>query len=132
MTQNLEEFDIHIASDGRWFHQGGEIKRPAIIKLFASVLSRDDNGRYWLTTPVEKGEVTVEDAPFIIIGLKSIHDVGEENPRLEMVDNVDRDFILGSYHPVFFKKKPHWVLLRDILAFMNLIQEFQFLALIIA
>jgi hypothetical protein len=104
MTQNLEEFDIHIASDGRWFHQGGEIKRPAIIKLFASVLSRDDNGRYWLTTPVEKGEVTVEDAPFIIIGLKSIHDVGEENPRLEMVDNVDRDFILGSYHPVFFKK----------------------------
>ena len=102
MTQNLEEFDIHIASDGRWFHQGGEIKRPAIIKLFASVLSRDDNGRYWLTTPVEKGEVTVEDAPFIIIGLKSIHDVGEENPRLEMVDNVDRDFILGSYHPVFF------------------------------
>jgi hypothetical protein len=30
--------------------------------------------------------------------------VGEENPRLEMVDNVDRDFILGSYHPVFFKK----------------------------
>ena len=104
MTQNLEEFDIHIASDGRWFHQGGEIKRPAIIKLFASVLSRDENGRYWLTTPVEKGEVTVEDAPFIIIGLKSIHDVGEENPRLEMVDNVDRDFILGSYHPVFFKK----------------------------
>ena len=104
MTQNLEEFDIHIASDGRWFHQGGEIKRPAIIKLFASVLSRDDNGRYWLTTPVEKGEVTVEDAPFIIIGLKLIHDVGEENPRLEMVDNVDRDFILGSYHPVFFKK----------------------------
>ena len=104
MTQNIEEYDIHIASDGRWFHQGGEIKRPAIIKLFASVLSRDDNGRYWLTTPVEKGEVTVEDAPFIIIGLKSIHDVGEENPRLEMVDNVDRDFILGSYHPVFFKK----------------------------
>ena len=104
MTQNLEEFDIHIASDGRWFHQGGEIKRPAIIKLFASVLSRDDNGRYWLTTPVEKGEVTVEDAPFIIIGLKLIHDVGEENPRLEMVDNVDRDFILGSGHPIFFKK----------------------------
>ena len=104
MTQNLEEFDIHIGSDGRWFHQGGEIKRPAIIKLFASVLSRDDNGRYWLTTPVEKGEVTVADAPFIITGLNSIHDVGGENPRLEMVDNVDRDFILGSYHPVFFKK----------------------------
>jgi hypothetical protein len=104
MTQNLEEFDIHIASDGRWFHQGGEIKRPAIVKLFASVLSRDENGKYWLTTPVEKGEVTVEDAPFIITGLNSIHDVGGENPRLEMVDNVDRDFILGSGNSIFFKK----------------------------
>ena len=38
MTQNLEEFDIHIASDGRWFHQGGEIKRPAIVKLFLHLL----------------------------------------------------------------------------------------------
>ena len=46
MPQKLEEYEIHIASDGRWFHQGGEIKRIAIVKLFASVLSRDNNGKY--------------------------------------------------------------------------------------
>ena len=104
MPQKLEEFDIHIASDGRWFHQGGEIKRPAIIKLFASILSRDDKGKYWLTTPVEKGEITVEDAPFIIVGLNLLNDVEKEKPRLEMVDNVERNFIAGPEHPIFFKK----------------------------
>ena len=104
MPQSLEEFDIHISSDGRWFHQGGEIKRPAIIKLFASVLSRDEKGKYWLTTPVEKGEVTVVDAPFIIVSLNVINDVGKEKPRLEMVDNVERNFILCPDHPIFFRK----------------------------
>ena len=104
MRQKLEKFDIQIASDGRWFHQGGEIKRPAIIKLFASLLSRDEKGKYWLSTPIEKGEVMVEDAPFIIASLNSINDVGKVKPRLEMVDNVERNFILGSDHPIFFSK----------------------------
>ena len=71
MSQKFEDFEIHIASDGRWFHQGDEIKRIAIVKLFASVLSLDNDGRYWLTTPAEKGEITVEDAPFIIVKLNS-------------------------------------------------------------
>ena len=104
MPQNIEQFDIHIASDGRWFHQGGEIMRPAIIKLFASVLSRDEKGKYWLTTPAEKGEITVEDAPFIIVSLNLINHVEKEKPRLEMVDNVERNFMAGPNHPIFFKK----------------------------
>ncbi len=104
MPQKFEEFDIHITSDGRWFHQGGEIKRPAIVKLFASVLSRDKIGKYWLTTPTEKGEVTVEDAPFVIVRLNVISDVKQEKPRLEMVDNVERSFVLGVEHSIFFKK----------------------------
>ncbi len=104
MPQKLEEFDIHIASDGRWFHQGSEIKRPAIIKLFASILSRDEKGKYWLETPVEKGKITVEDAPFIIVSLNLINDVGKEKPKLEMFDNVGRSFIVGPDHPIFFKK----------------------------
>ena len=104
MPQKFEEFDIRITSDGRWFHQGGEIKRPAIVKLFASVLSRDKKGKYWLTTPTEKGEVTVEDAPFVIVRLNVISDVKQEKPRLEMVDNVERSFVLGVEHSIFFKK----------------------------
>ena len=44
MSRILDEFNIHIASDGRWFHEGGEIRRKAIVKLFASVLTKDAKG----------------------------------------------------------------------------------------
>ena len=60
-----QEFDIRIAADGSWFHEGGLIGRPALVKLFASVLQREADGTYWLVTPVERGRIEVEDAPFI-------------------------------------------------------------------
>ena len=70
MTEiEIQNFDIEIKADGRWFHEGGEIKRIGLVKLFASVLSCDEAGRYWLTTPVEKGEIRVEDAPFVIVAI---------------------------------------------------------------
>ncbi len=104
MLPKLEKFEIHIASDGRWFHQGGEIKRISIVKLFASVLSLDIDGKYWLTTPSEKGEITVEDAPFIIVKLNLLKGEGKIKPKIEMIDNIERKFIVGSSHSVFFKK----------------------------
>ena len=61
-----QQFDIRIASDGRWFHEGDEIRRFELVKLFASILVLDDKGDYWLATPAEKGRITVDDAPFII------------------------------------------------------------------
>ena len=61
-----QQFDIRIASDGRWFHEGDEIRRIELVKLFASILVIDDKGDYWLATPAEKGRITVDDAPFII------------------------------------------------------------------
>ena len=57
-----QQFDIRIATDGRWFHEGDEIRRIEIVRLFASVLMRDNTGDYWLVTPVEKGRNTVDDA----------------------------------------------------------------------
>ena len=104
MSRMLDEFNIHIASDGRWFHEGGEIRRKAIVKLFASVLTKDANGKYWLTTPVEKGEITVEDAPFIIVALNVLKSDGGGRPRLELVDNIERKYIAGAKHSIFFKK----------------------------
>ena len=61
-----QQFDIRIADDGRWFHEGDEIRRFEMVKLFASILVLDDQGDYWLATPAEKGRITVDDAPFII------------------------------------------------------------------
>ena len=59
---------MRIAADGRWYHQGGLISRPAMVRLFASVLRREADGRYALVTPFEQQWIEVEDAPFIITG----------------------------------------------------------------
>src|SRR3546814_9089985 len=53
-------YDIRIARDGTWFHEGAPIGRKALVKLFASVLWRDDGG-YWLRTPAEQGRIRSEE-----------------------------------------------------------------------
>lgn len=54
-----------IAADGRWFHDGGEIRRPAMIRAFAGLLRRESDGQHWLVTPHEKQLIQVADAGFI-------------------------------------------------------------------
>lgn len=58
------KIDIRIARDGTWFHEGGEIRRPGLVRLFASILRRDGE-EYVLVTPVERVGITVDDAPFV-------------------------------------------------------------------
>ena len=53
--------------DGTWFYHGSPINRLPLVKLFASVLRREADGEYWLVTPVERGRVQVEDAPFTAV-----------------------------------------------------------------
>lgn len=63
------DFNMRIDRDGTWFYQGSPIGRPALVKLFATVLRRDANGDHWLTTPAENGRIAVEDAPFVAVEL---------------------------------------------------------------
>ncbi len=65
----LGDLDMRIARDGTWFYRGSAITRMPLVKLFASVLRREPDGLYWLVTPVERGRVTVEDAPFIAVAV---------------------------------------------------------------
>ena len=58
------DLDIRIARDGTWFYLGTPIGRPALVRLFSSILKKED-GKYFLVTPVEKVGITVEDAPFV-------------------------------------------------------------------
>ena len=58
--------DMRIARDGTWFYLGTPIGRPALVKLFSSILKKEDD-RYFLVTPVEKVGITVEDAPFVAV-----------------------------------------------------------------
>jgi uncharacterized protein len=58
--------EMRIAADGRWYHQGGEITRPAMVRAFSTLLRRDGDS-YWLVTPQEKLSIAVEDAPLIAV-----------------------------------------------------------------
>ena len=60
-------FGMRIGADGTWYYQGSPIGRKPLVKLFSTVLSRDEDGVFWLTTPVEHGTIEVEDAPFIAV-----------------------------------------------------------------
>lgn len=63
--------DMRIARDGTWFHAGTPIGRPALVKLFSTILRREADGSFVLVTPVEKLDIAVEDAPFVAVELTS-------------------------------------------------------------
>jgi hypothetical protein len=86
--------EMRIGADGRWFHQGGEITRPAMVRAFASLLLRDDLGQHWLMTPEEKLSIEVEDAAFIAV------DVKREGDVLAFRLNTDDFVIAGPDHPI--------------------------------
>ena len=93
--------DMEIRADGRWYHEGSEISRPALVRLFASVLRRSEDGEYWLVTPAECSRIRVADAPFIITRLQQS---GQGWTRQVMlVDNLERDFLLGPDHPLILR-----------------------------
>jgi hypothetical protein len=63
--------EMRIARDGTWFHQGSPIGRPAMVRLFSTILRREPDGGFVLVTPVEKLDIEVEDAPFVAVELKT-------------------------------------------------------------
>lgn len=92
------DLDMRIARDGTWFYRGSPIARPRLVKLFASVLRREDDGSYWLVTPVERGRVTVEDAPFLVVEVTS--EGSGPHRRLSFRTNLDEIVAAGADHPL--------------------------------
>ncbi|MEN2785641.1 DUF1285 domain-containing protein [Sphingomonas qilianensis] len=68
--EHCGDSEMRIARDGTWFHQGSPIGRPAMVRLFSTILRREPDGGYVLVTPVEKLDIEVEDAPFQAVELK--------------------------------------------------------------
>lgn len=95
---NHGDLDMKIARDGTWFYRGSPITRQRLVKLFASVLRREDDGSYWLVTPVERGRVTVEDAPFVAVEVNS-EGAGRDR-RLSFRTNLDEIVAAGPEHPL--------------------------------
>ena len=86
--------EMVIKADGRWFHQGGLISRPAMVRAFSSLLMRDGDGQHWLVTPHERLSIAVEDAAFIAV------DVKREHGALAFRLNTDEFVIAGPDHPI--------------------------------
>ncbi|MGI9351806.1 MAG: DUF1285 domain-containing protein [Rhizobiaceae bacterium] len=94
------DLDMVIKSDGTWFYMGTPIGRHALVKLFSSVLRKDDDGKTYLITPVEKVGITVEDAHFIIVEMNAHDRDGQQ--VITFRTNMDDVFEVGSEHPLRF------------------------------
>lgn len=95
------EIDMRIAADGTWFYQKTPIGRPALVKLFASVLKREED-RYYLVTPVEKCGIAVDDAPFVAVDVTA---GAEANPVLTFRTNVGDEVRCGPDHALRFERQ---------------------------
>ena len=90
--------EMRIARDGTWFHQGEPIRRPAMVRLFSTVLRREPDGRHLLVTPVEKLEIDVEATAFRAVELKSEGE-GQRRRIALRLDSGDA-VIVGADHPL--------------------------------
>jgi hypothetical protein len=110
-------FDISIARDGTWFYRGSPIARLPLVRLFSTVLRREADGTFWLITPVERGRITVEDAPFVAVEVTR-HGEGRQQ-RLIFRTNVDDTVAADAAHPLRVVNDPEteapnpYVLVRD-------------------
>lgn len=95
------DIDMRIAADGTWFYLGTPIGRPALVKLFSSVLRRDGDD-YFLVTPVEKVGIVVEDAPFQAVEMEV---AGEGDARsIAFRTQVDDLVSVGADNPIRFER----------------------------
>jgi len=97
------DIDMRIAADGAWYYQGTPIGRPALVKLFASVLKREGD-KYFLVTPVEKVGIVVDDAPFLAVEMK--FPTGDAGHVLQFRTNVDDWVTAGPGHALRFEQQP--------------------------
>jgi len=91
------DIDIRITRQGIWFHEGGEIKRQPLVKLFSSILKRE-NDDYFLVTPEEKWRIQVEDVPFFFTQLK-VERKGNDQ-ALVFSSTTDDLVIVDQQHPL--------------------------------
>jgi hypothetical protein len=94
------DIDIQIRADGSWLHEGGEIKRQPLVNLFASILRREEDGDYYLVTPVEKWRIRVECLPLVIIDFE-VEQAGTAQQVLTARTNTDRHYTIDAEHPLY-------------------------------
>jgi hypothetical protein len=97
--EHCGDSDMRIAADGTWFHHGTPIGRPALVRLFSTILRREPDGSFVLVTPVEKLSIAVDDAPFLAVEATSEGE-GEGRRIAFRLAHSDTLVIAGPDHPL--------------------------------
>lgn len=97
------DLDMRIARDGTWFYQGTPIGRKELVRLFSTILRKDDD-KYFLVTPVEKVGITVEDAPFVAVDFEASGSGAEQ--ALTFHTNVGDTATAGPDAPIRVTRDP--------------------------
>ena len=95
--------DMRIRADGTWMHEGSPIGRKRLVRLFSTVLRKDEDGATYLVTPVEKLTIDVEDAPFLAVEMTASGE--REERRLTFRTNVGDVVEAGPDHPLRFERE---------------------------
>ena len=96
---------MRILSDGTWLHEGRRIARPAMVRLFSTILRREPDGTFVLVTPVEKLAIAVDSTPFIAVEMRS--EGSGRDRRLAFRLNTDDVVLLGPDHPLKMAEGDH-------------------------
>lgn len=111
------DMDMRIASDGTWFYMGTPIGRKEMVRLFSSILRHDEDGKYYLVTPVEKIGIQVDDAP--LVAVEVTRDGAGEEQVLTFRTHVGDLVAAGAANPIRVETNPEtgeprpYVLVRD-------------------
>ncbi|MEP2990703.1 MAG: DUF1285 domain-containing protein [Parasphingorhabdus sp.] len=98
--EHTGDSEMRIATDGKWYHQGDPIQRPAMVRAFSTILRREKDGSFALVTPFQKLSIAVEDAPFVAVEMEN--EGTAENRKLAFRLNTDHLVVANSDHPLRF------------------------------
>ena len=102
--EHCGDSEMRIARDGTWYHQGTAITRPAMVRLFSTVLRRESDGSHVLVTPVEKLSIEVEGTAFRVVEMQT-EGAGEDRQIALKLDSGDA-VIAGPDHPLKLSPTP--------------------------
>ena len=94
---------IQITADGKWYHEGTEIARQSIVRLFASILRREDDGEYYLVTPGEKWRIQVDLHPLLVTDV--CWGQGDKRQTLLATLNTGKVFDIDAQHRLFLEPR---------------------------
>lgn len=103
--ERCSDIGMSIDRQGRWWHEGGEIKRAKLVRLFSTILRREDDGQHYLVTPYEKVVVHVADVPFLAVRIDQATE-REDEKALVFRTNVGDVVVAGPEHELRVENDP--------------------------